>query len=143
MRFQWGGLLAAIGHLLRLRVGVQKMGQILLASALSIFCLVGLVYTATAPDESVKVMFTFIFLIYAVAAVLAVLNLNLLKRFALVCSFLWAVTWVVLSLGVFDFDSSPVPIPFLRAISIEAAFIMASLFIAASYLGWIEDGRHA
>ena len=107
------------------------------------FCLVGLVYTATAPDESVKVMFTFIFLIYAVAAVLAVLNLNVLKRFALVCSFLWAVTWVVLSLGVFDFDSSLVPIPFLRAISIEAAFIMASLFIAASYLGWIEDGRHA
>ena len=141
MRFQWSGLLAAIGHLLRLRVGVQKMGQILLASALSIFCLVGLIYTATAPDEDVKIIFALIFLIYAMAAVFAFVNLNLLKRFALVCSFLWAVTWVVLSLGVFD--SSPVPVVFLRAISIEAAFIMASLFIAASYLGWIEDGRHA
>ena len=141
MKFQWSGLLAAIGHLLHLRVGAQKMGQTLLASALSIFCLVGLIYTANAPDENVKIMFTFIFFFYAVAAVFAFVNLNLLKRFALVGSFLWAVTWVVLSLGVFD--SSLVPIAFLRAISIEAAFIMASLFIAASYLAWIEDSRHA
>ena len=49
-------------------------------------------------------------------------------------------------LGGFEFrcfDSSPVPIAFLRAISIEAVFIMAGLYIAASYLGWIEEGRHA
>ena len=140
MRFQWSGLLAAIGHLLRLRVGVQKLGQILLASALSIFCLVGIIYTVNAPDESVKTILTFIFPIYALAAVFAVVNLSLLKRFAFGCSFLWAGAWVILSLDVFD--SSSVPLVFLCAIAMEAAFIMASLFIAASYLEWIEDGHH-
>ena len=142
MRFQWSGLLAAIGHLLRLRVGVQKMGQILLASALSIFCLGGLIYTYTvnAQSDFIKLILSLTFPLYAIAAVFAVVNLGFLKRFTLICSFLWAVAWVVLSLGVFDTSSAAMV--FLRAISIEAAFIMASLFIAASYLGWVEEGRH-
>ena len=141
MRFQWSGLLAAIGHLLRLRVGVQKMGQILLAMALSIFYFVGLIYTVNAPhDGFTKLVLNIALPPYAIAAVFAVVNLGFLKRFTLICSFLWAVAWVVLSLGVFDTSSAAMV--FLRAISIEAAFIMASLFIAASYLGWVEEGRH-
>ena len=142
MRFQWSGLLAAIGHLLRLRVGVQKMGQILLAMALSIFYFVGLIYTVNASHDGItKLILNLTFPLYAIAAVFAVVNLGFLKRFTLICSFLWAVAWVVLSLGVFDTSSAAMV--FLRAISIEAAFIMASLFIAASYLGWVEEGRHA
>ena len=140
MRFQWSGLLAAIGHLLRLRVGVQKMGQILLAMALSIFYFVGLIYTVNAQSDFIKLILNLTFPLYAIAAVFAVVNLGFLKRFTLICSFLWAVAWVVLSLGVFDTSSAAMV--FLRAISIEAAFIMASLFIAASYLGWVEQGRH-
>ena len=140
MRFQWSGLLAAIGHLLRLRVGVQKMGQILLAMALSIFYFVGLIYTVNAQSDYIKLILNLTFPLYAIAAVFAVVNLGFLKRFTLICSFLWAVAWVVLSLGVFDTSSAAMV--FLRAISIEAAFIMASLFIAASYLGWVEEGRH-
>lgn len=140
MRFQWSGLLAAIGHLLRLRVGVQKMGQILLAMALSIFYFVGLIYTVNAQSDFIKLILNLTFPLYAIAAVFAVVNLGFLKRFTLICSFLWAVAWVVLSLGVFDTSSAAMV--FLRAISIEAAFIMASLFIAASYLGWVEEGRH-
>ena len=141
MRFQWSGLLAAIGYLLRLRVGVQKMGQILLASALSIFYLTALFYTLNSSNQTVKMVLSFILPIYAVAALLAVVNLGLLKRFTLACSFLGAVTWGVFSLDVFDWSS--LPVEFLGAVSMEASFIMASIFIAASYLGWVEDGRHA
>ena len=116
------------------------MGQILLAMALSIFYFVGLIYTVNAQSDFIKLILNLTFPLYAIAAVFAVVNLGFLKRFTLICSFLWAVAWVVLSLGVFDTSSAAMV--FLRAISIEAAFIMASLFIAASYLGWVEEGRH-
>ena len=141
-RFQWSGVLAAIGHILRFRVGVQKIGQILLAYALTIFFWAGLIYTVNAPhDAEIKLVLNFMFPLYQIAAVFAVTSLGILKRFTSVCSVLWAVVWVILSLGLLG--SSSLPIDFLRAISIEAACIMAGLFIAASYLEWIEDGRHA
>lgn len=141
LKFQWSGLIAAIGCVLRVRVGVQKIGQILLASALCIFYLAGLIFTMNMPDESIKLILNVALPTYLIAAVFAVMNLRVLKRFTLVCSFLWALVWVVLSLGAFDLSS--MPLVFLRAISIEAAFMLAALFIVASYLGWIEDGRDA
>ncbi len=140
--FQWSGVLAAIGHILRFRVGAQKMGQILLAFALTIFFWTGLIYTVNAPhDGEIKLVLNFVFPLYQIAAVFAVTSLGILKRFTSVCSVLWAMVWVILSLGVLG--SSSLPIDFLRAIAIEAACIMAGLFIAASFLEWIEDGRHA
>jgi len=142
MQFQWSGVLAGSGRLLRVCVGVQKMGQILLGLALSIFFLVGLIYTANAPhDGMTKMVLNIAFPLYQIAAVFAVTSLSLLKRFTWTCSVLWAVVWVVLSLGLFD--SSSAPMTFLRAISIEAAFMMAGLFIAANYLDWVEEARHA
>ena len=141
LRFQWSGLMAAIGLVLRVRFGAQKIGQILLAGAICILCLGGFIITASMPDDIVKTTFHMILPIYVLAGVFAVLNLGLLKRYSLGCSALGVLIWFVLGLDVVSFPAAPVA--FLRAISLEVSFLMAGLFIAASYLGWIEEGRYA
>jgi len=141
IRFQGDGVLAAFGQLLRFKFGTQKIGQLLLASALYILCLGGFFIMANMPDDYVKTIFYCILPLYALAGTLAVLSLRLMKRFTLVCSLLLLMTWAVL--GLDSVTVTDAPIAFMRAISIEAAFMMAGLFIAASYLSWLDGAEHA
>ena len=72
---------------------------------------------------------------------LTVLDLRFLKRFTLcVCLCLGLVS---LSLGLPYFAAMDIPLAFLRAFTFEASGIMFCLFIAASYLSWIENPDHA
>ena len=139
--FQGNGVLAAFGHFLRFKFGTQKIGQMLLASALYILCLGGFFIMASTPDDYVKTIFYCILPLYALAGTLAVLSLRLMKYFTVVCGILLLTIWAVLGL---DFVTlAEAPIAFMRAISIEAAFMMAGLFIATTYLSWMEEGHHA
>lgn len=141
MKFQWSGLLAAVGHLLRVRFGPQKMGQLLLASALYILCLGGLVFSGGIEDDIVKFSFYCVFPLYALAGSLAVINLVWMKRYTVICVFLFCSVWALLSFDMFA--TANAHREFLRAFTIEAAFIMVGLFIAASYLEWIEEAADA
>ena len=141
MRFQWSGILAAMGHLLRAKFGPQMMGQMLLASALYILCLGGMVFSRGIEDDIVKTTFYCVLPFYALAGSLAVANLGWMKRYTVICGFLFCVVWALLG---FDMLAPPdAPIDFLRAFVIEAAFIMIGLFIAASYLSWMEEATDA
>jgi len=141
MRFQGSGLLAAIGQLLRVRFGPQKLGQWLLGAALSFLCLGGFLFAGGIEQDIVRTAFYCVLPVYFLTGILTVLNLVWMKRFSLIFSFLFCVVWAGLSLQWFPIKDFP--IEFLRAFTLEAAFIMAGLFIAATYLSWMEEADHA
>lgn len=140
MSFQWSGIMAAAGHLLRIKYGPQKMGQFLLAMALIMFNLAILTTAAGIEDNFMQTAFYLVVPLYTLAASLAVINLRWMKRYTIFFSFVFAVMFGVLDLR--PFTSIDVPVIFLRALTLEASFLMAGLFIAGSYLSWIEDARH-
>lgn len=141
MRFQWSGLLAAIGQVLRARVGVERVGQTLLGLALFTFCLGGLYMAPKIENAVVRMTFYSVLPLYAVTGGLAFLNLNLMKRFTACCIIALGVFWLIS--GLEFFTSMDAPVYFFRAFAIEVALIMTGLFIAASYLGWVIEGDHA
>ena len=137
LRFQWSGLLAAVGHLLRFRFGPQKMGQLLLSCALIILSLGGIIFAVGIEDDTVRRAFHFVISLYALAGGLAAFDLSWMRRFTASCSLIFGLVWMVSGLGVFP--PMQAPAEFLRAFSLEVSFIMAGLLIAASYLSWIEE----
>jgi len=139
--FLWGGVQAAFGEILRVSVGPKRLGQALLALGGFVVCFVGFVAAVRIEDPIVKLAFYGLLTLYAIAAVLAVLNLKLLKRFTLCGSFCLAAIWAVL--GAKSLFPSDLPIVYLRALSIEASVVMMGLFIGASYLAWVETPDHA
>jgi len=56
-RFLWSGILAALGQVLRVRVGVQQVGQTLLGLAILAFCLGGLIVAPNIETAVVKQTF--------------------------------------------------------------------------------------
>lgn len=141
MRFQWSGLFAALGHILRFRFGPQKMGQLLLTLAIIIFCLGGIYIAESIEEQSVKSAFNSLIALYALAGSLAAINLVWMKLYTVICGFSLCSVWAFLGFEIFAPPDAP--IEFLRALSLEAAFIMAGLFIVGSYLGWVEEDSHA
>ena len=141
MRFQWSGLLAAVGQVLRARFGVQRVGQMLLGLALFTFCLGGLYMAPSIENAVVRMTFYGALPIYAVTGSLAFFNLNLMKRFTVCCITALGVFWFIS--GLEFFTSMDAPVYFFRAFAIEVALIMTGLFIAASYVGWVIEGDHA
>lgn len=140
LRFLWSGTLAALGQVLRARIGVQRVGQTLLGLALFTICLGGLYMAPSIENAVVRMTFYGVLPLYAVTGGLALLNLNLMKRFIASCIIALGVFWCVS--GLEFFTSMDAPVYFFRAFAIEFALIMTGLFIAASYLGWIkEDGN--
>ena len=133
--------MAAIGYLLRIKLGPQKMGQILLGFALIILCLGGFILATGIEDDIVKTAFYCVLPLYVLAGSLAVIDLRLMKRFTVSCSLLFGVFWIISGLEMFL--SLDAPAEFLRAFALEVSFIMAVLFIAASYLSWIEEADAA
>lgn len=140
-RFLWSGVLAALGQVLRIRFGVQRVGQALLGLVLFSGCLILGVFVMNMEDSVVKMAFYGLLAIYTVTSALTFLNLRMLKCFTVVCSLtfatLWGVSWMTF------FASLDVPVDVLRALMLEAAVMMTMLFIAASYLGWIEEADRA
>lgn len=138
--FLWSGVLAATGQVLRHRVGVQRIGQMLIGFALLTLCVGGLLIAQNMPDDIVKTTFYGALILYALVGGLFMLDLNLTKRFTL----LSAVCLLTLSF-LFGMNIFPVPethAVFLGAFALEAGCIMAGLTIAARYLGWVEDASH-
>ena len=140
-RFLWSGAAAALGLVLRLKFGVQRVGQTLLGLAIFAFCFGGLAIGPSIESAVVKQTFYAMLPIYALTGGLALLSLNVMRRFTAGC---------ILVLGLFSiisglefFTAMDAPIWFFRAFAIESAVVMAGLFIAASYLGWIKDDNHA
>ena len=141
LRFQWSGLLAAIGQVLRVRVGVERVGQTLLGLAIFTFCLGGLYMAPSIENAVVRMTFYGVLPLYAVTGGLALLNLNLMKRFSVCCIIALGVFWCVS--GLEFFSSMDTSVYFFRAFAIEVALIMTGLLIAARYLGWIKEADRA
>lgn len=133
-RFLWSGVLAALGQVLRVRVGVQRVGQMLLGLAVLTLCLGGLIIGPNIETAVVKQTFYAVLPVYALTGGLALLNLNWMRRFALCCIGVVGIFW--LSAGLEVFSAMDAPIHFFRAFAVETACILAGLFIAASYLSW-------
>lgn len=139
--FLWSGVLTAIGQVLRIRFGIQRVGQTLLGLALLTLCLGGLFITKDMPDDVVRTVFYGALGLYAFVGGLVFLNLNVMRRFTFICGLGLIILSIALRLNLL-----PALEPhsgFLRAFALEAAFMMAGLFVAASYLGWIKDPDHA
>jgi len=140
-RFLWSGALAALGQVLRIRVGVQRVGQGLLGLAVLSFCLGGLYMAPSIENSVVRTSFYWVLPLYAMMGVLAILNLKLMKRFARCCIAGLGLFWIISGMEVFS--SMDGPVYFFRAFAAEVAMIMAGLFIAASYLGWAGNAEPA
>ena len=142
-RFQFlsGGVFAALGELLRINVGPKRVGQGLVGLALFGLCMsVGM--AALASDSKIVQTALLVALpIYGVAVGLVVFNLRLMRLYTVCCSLTLAAISAAFWLPAFDI--SELPIRFLRAFTFEGALIMAALLVAAIYLSWIEDARHA
>ncbi len=136
-RFLWSGALAALGQILRVRFGVQRVGQSLLGVALLMACLGGIYIAPSIENEVVRVSFYSVLPIYALTAGLALVNLNLMKRFAIGCIAALGLFWIISGLDYFT--ALDAPVYFFRAFAVEVAFIMTGLYVAASYLGWAEE----
>jgi len=141
LAFLWSGVIAALGQILRYRIGVRRVGQTLLGLALFLLCLGGLIITKDMPNDIVKITFYGALTLYALAGSLILLDLRLMKRFTFVCSLILVAVCVLLGSDVVP--ALGVHSEFLSAFALEAAFMMAGLFVAASYLGWIEEVEHA
>ena len=139
MGFQWSGIIAAAGYLLRVQYGPQKIGQLLLATALIILSLAVLASAGAVEDKFVQTVFYLIGPFYALAAAFAATNLRLMKRYTGFFGIIFAVMFV--ASGLETVSAIDVPIMFLRALTLEGACLMAGLFIAASYLGWVGEGE--
>lgn len=140
-RFLWGGVMAALGAVLYLSVGPKRVGQVLLGASVSMLCLMVFMFTLKINDPTAKLIVCGVLALYTIAAGLVVLNLRLLKGFALGSSFSLAGIW--LALGSSSLIPSHAPIDFIRAFTIEAAVFMIGLFIAATYLAWAETSKHS
>jgi len=141
MCFLLSGVLAALGEVLRVRIGVQRVGQTLLGLAVLTFCLGGLVIGPSIENAVVKQSFYTVLPIYALAGGLALLNLNLMRHFTALCIGALGLFWLIAGLDVFaDMDA---PVYFFRAFALESAGIMTVLFIAASYLRWADPAARA
>lgn len=138
--FYWSGVMAAMGQVLRHRLGVQRVGQMLIGFALLAFCVGGVLIAQNMPDDIVKATLYVALSLYALAAGFVIFDLNLTKRFTLICA-------LCLTTLSFAFGVNILPVPdthaeFFGAFALEAASIMAGLCLAASYLGWLEDTYH-
>ena len=140
-RFLWSGTLAALGQVLRIRVGVQRVGQTLLGLALFTFCLGGLYMAPSIENAVVRMTFCGALPIYLVLGSLALLNISLMKRLTVCCILILGLFWLIS--GLEFFTSMDAPVYFFRAFAIETALIMTGLLIAASYLEWVESANHA
>ena len=140
-RFMLSGVVAAMGQILRVRFGVQRVGQTLLGAALLLLCIGGSIVATGIENHVVRTAFAFVMPLYAASGALALSSLRAMKYFTFGCSVIFALIWLVS--GLETFTSLDIPIAFLRAFTIEVSFIMAGLFIAASYLGWAGDADPA
>ena len=140
-QFLWGGVLAALGAVLYLSIGPKRVGQTLIGASIVVLCLAVFMFTFNVSDPTAKLMVYSVLLLYGVAATLMMLNLRLLKGFALGSSFSLGGIWI--ALGRSRLVPDDVPLDFIRAFTIEAAVFMIGLFIAASYLDWLEKAEHA
>ena len=141
VQFLWGGVQAAFGQILWESVGPRKLGQALFALSGTAVCLFGFISSFRIEDPIVKLAFYILLMIYGIAAMLAVINLKLLKRFTLSGSLFMGAVWIFL--GIQTFLPVDFPIIYVRALSIEGSFVLMSLFIGASYLAWVERPEHA
>lgn len=140
-RFLWSGTLAAIGQVLRIRLGVRRVGQMLLGAALLLLCLGGLIITKDMPDDIVRTTFYGALILYGAAGGLAVIDLRLMKLYTFACGFFLVAINIILGLDILP--SLGANSEFLQAFALEAAFMMGGLFVAAAYLSWAEDPGHA
>lgn len=140
-QFILSGIIAAMGQILRLNFGVQRVGQILLGVALITMCLGGIYMAPSIENDVVRTSFYGVLPVYAATAGLAFFNLKLMKRFAGFCIIALFAFWLISGLEVFT--SMDAPVYFFRAFALETVMIMAGLFIAASYLGWAGEADHA
>ena len=140
-KFMLSGVVAAMGQILRVRFGVQRVGQTLLGAALLLLCIGGSIVATGIEDHVVRTAFNFVMPLYAAAGALAMSSLRGMKYFTCACSLIFALIWLVS--GLEALTSLDIPIAFLRAFTIEVSFIMAGLFIAASYLDWAEEAGPA
>lgn len=138
--FLWNGVLAATGQVLRHRIGVQRIGQMLIGCALLTLCAGGILIAENMPDDIVKITFYGALFLYSLAGGLVIFDLNLAKRFTLMCALCLLSLSFILWMNIL-----PVPdthVGFFRAFALEAGCIMAGLTIAARYLGWVEDASY-
>jgi len=140
-RFLSSGVFAASGQLLRINVGPRRVGQGLVGLALFCMCLGIGMAAATVDDRIAQTLFYGVLPLYGLAGGLIVFNLPMARLYTALCSLLFVVVSAILCLPVLGV--SELPVRFLRAFTFEGSFIMAALFIAASYLNWIEDARYA
>lgn len=135
-RFLWSGTKSAFAEILRKSVGPKRMGQILLNVALVLFCFVCLVVTMNLADAAMKATFSILLIIYGIMTGLSIFRLKMMKRAAQVFGFGFFFLWVLFGTSILPLTG--LNIEFLRAASIEAAAIMMPLYIAGSYLDWVE-----
>ena len=140
-RFLWSGVQAAIGELLRVYLGPRRLGQLLFALAGFMACSGLLAASFRVDEQIIRSAILFLLILYAAVAILAVLNLKLMKRFTLSCSVCLLVVWMIL--GIPSFLPLDLPLKFLRALSLEASGVMMGLFIGGTYLAWLESPDHA
>jgi len=139
--FLWSGVLAAGGEVLRVKFGARRVGQTLLGLGLLVLCLGGLLFAVGLESSALKTTLFCALPLYSVTGALALLDLKWMKYLTLYCSLTFGLIWLVSGFGfLIPMDG---PFIFLRAFILEAAFMMAGLFVAASYLGWVEEPEHA
>jgi len=119
--FLWNGVLAAM----------QRIGQMLIGCALLTLCAGGILIAENMPDDIVKITFYGALFLYSLAGGLVIFDLNLAKRFTLMCALCLLSLSFILWMNIL-----PVPdthVGFFRAFALEAGCIMAGLTIAARY----------
>lgn len=141
LKFLWGGVFAALGAVLFVSIGPKRVGQALIGTSIGVLCLAVFIFTLKIEEPIAKLVIYGVMGLYMVAGGLVMTNLRYLKGFALGSSFSLCAIWA--ALGASRLVPPDAPLEFMRAFTIEAAVFMMGLFIAATYLDWMEKAENA
>lgn len=120
--------------ILRDRIGVRLIGQILIATGVLSFCIGGVFMLGPNIPSEISMLIYLLMFVYAIAGCLVVVNLQLMKRYAMIA----ALGFLLFGLSMFWTDILSEQ-AFVRALFLEATLIMIALYVAASFVSWIED----
>jgi len=120
--------------ILRERVGVRLIGQLLIAAAVLSFCIFAILINQAKLSVEAPPTVYFLLLAYAIAGCLTVINLHIMKRYVVISAFGFFLVW--LSLFWPDLVSEQL---YTQALFLEGTIFMIALYIAASFVNWTED----
>jgi len=139
--FQFGCLRAAIEEFIKHNIGLQRVGQGLIALGLMTLSFGCLAMAAGWDDQNITRPLYGLCGLYSLTAILTWVDLEKMKQFSLSVGIVLTLVW-----GLFNLPYLALSLPeqdYVRALSIEAAVLMFALYISGVYISWIGETRHA